>query len=344
MSRASPPDAAVRRRSGGLWLLVALLPCLALLAVALGRYPVAGFAPLRDLPSDPMLRAIVLDVRLPRVLLALLAGAMLAGAGFVFQMVFANPLVEPGFLGVSQGAALGASAVIVAWGWTPLGVQAAAAGGALLGLLATCLLARRFRFGGWILRLVLAGMAVSAVLGAALAFVKLVAEPSRDLQDITLWMMGGLWNASFPALASVAPASLAALALLFAMRWRLNLLSLPDRTAHSVGMDPRRGKTLLLVAAAVGTASVISVCGLVGWVGLLVPHLARALFGADARRALPASMLLGAALVLLCDTAARSLLPGEIPLGLLTSLLGAAGFCVMVSRRAPFRTTAKDAP
>ena len=343
MSRDAPPASSGWRRNGGLWLLLALLPCLALLAVSLGRYPAAGFAPLRDLPHDPMLRAIVLDVRLPRVLLALLSGAMLAGAGFVFQMVFANPLVEPGFLGVSQGAALGASAVIVAWGWTPVGVQSAAAAGAILGLLATCLLARRFRFGGWILRLVLAGMAVSAVLGAALAFVKLVAEPTRDLQDITFWMMGGLWNASFPALASVAPPALAALAILYGMRWRLNLLSLADRTAHSVGLSPRRDKTLLLVAAAVGTASVISVCGLVGWVGLLVPHLARALFGADARRALPASILLGAALVLLCDTAARTLLPGEIPLGLLTSLLGAAGFCVMVSRRAPFRSSPRDA-
>ena len=107
------------------------------------------------------------------------------------------------------------------------------------------------------------------------AFVKLVAEPTRDLQDITFWMMGGLWNASFPALASVVPAALGSLAVLWAMRWRLNVLSLNDRTAHSVGLSPRRDKTVLLVAAAVGTASVVSVCGLVGWVGLLVPHLDR---------------------------------------------------------------------
>lgn len=341
MTVLRPPTAP--RSSGGLWLLLALLPFLALLAISLGRYPTAGIAHLPDMATDELLRRIVLEVRLPRVLLALLAGGVLAGTGFVFQMVFANPLVEPGFLGVSQGAALGASSVIVFWGWAPVAVQSAAAAGALLGLLATCLLARRFRFGGWILRLVLAGMAVSAVFGAALGFVKLVAEPTRDLQDITFWMMGGLWNATFPALASVAPVALASLAILFGMRWRLNLLSLHDRTAHSVGLSPRRDKTLLLVAAAAGTASVISVCGLVGWVGLLVPHLARALFGADARRALPASILLGAALVLLCDTAARTLLPGEIPLGLLTSLLGAAGFCVMVTRRPPLRGSGKDA-
>ena len=137
MTRPVPPDASAWRRNGGLWLLLALLPCLALLAVSLGRYPTAGFAPLRDLPHDAMLRTIVLEVRLPRVLLALLSGAMLAGAGFVFQMVFANPLVEPGFLGVSQGAALGASSVIVLWGWAPVAVQSAAAAGALLGLLST---------------------------------------------------------------------------------------------------------------------------------------------------------------------------------------------------------------
>lgn len=325
------------RRGGGLWILLAALPFLALLAMSLGRYPAAGFVPWGDMTDDVMLRTILLEVRLPRVLLALLAGAVLAGAGFVFQMVFSNPLVEPGFLGVSQGAALGASAVIVVFGYAPVAVQAAAAGGGLLGLAASCLLARRFRFGGWILRLVLAGMAVSAMLGAGLAFVKLVAEPTRDLQDITFWMMGGLWNASFPALGSVAPAAVAALAVLHGMRWRLNVLSLDDRTAHSVGLVPRRDKTVLLVAAAVGVSSIISVCGLVGWVGLLVPHLARALFGADGRRALPASMMLGAGLVLACDTVARTVLPGEIPLGLLTSLFGAAGFCAMISRRAAAR-------
>lgn len=332
-----------RHRGAGLWILLAALPFLALLAVSLGRYPQAGFVPVGNLADDVLLRTILIEVRLPRVLLALLAGGVLAGAGFVFQMVFANPLVEPGFLGVSQGAALGAATVIVAYGWAPVGVQVAAAGGAMLGLGATCGLARRFRFGGWILRLVLAGMAVSAVAGAGLAFVKLVAEPTRDLQDITFWMMGGLWNASFPALLSVAPAALGSLAVLWAMRWRLNVLSLNDRTAHSVGLSPRRDKTVLLVAAAVGTASVVSVCGLVGWVGLLVPHLARALYGADARRALPASILLGAALVLVCDTVARTVLPGEIPLGLLTSLLGAAGFAVMVSRRPPLRGGGGDA-
>ena len=325
------------RRGGGLWFLLAALPFLALLAMSLGRYPAAGFVPWGDVADDVMLRTILLEVRLPRVLLALLAGAVLAGAGFVFQMVFSNPLVEPGFLGVSQGAALGASAVIVAFGYAPVAVQAAAAGGGLLGLAASCLLARRFRFGGWILRLVLAGMAVSAMLGAGLAFVKLVAEPTRDLQDITFWMMGGLWNASFPALGAVAPVAVVSLAVLFGMRWRLNLLSLNDRTAHSVGLSPRRDKTVLLVAAALGTSAVISVCGLVGWVGLLVPHLARAMFGADSRHALPTSMMLGAGLVLACDTVARTALPGEIPLGLLTSLLGAIGFCAMISRRSAAR-------
>ena len=326
-----------RARGGWGWLLPAALPLLAFLALSLGRYPAPGFVPWGDVPDDVLLRTILLEVRLPRVLLALLAGAVLAGAGFVFQMVFSNPLIEPGFLGVSQGAALGAATVIVLSGYAPVAVQVAAAGGGLLGLAASCGLARCFRFGGWILRLVLAGMAVSAVLGAGLGFVKLVAEPSRDLQDITFWMMGGLWNASFRALGAVAPVSLASLAVLHGMRWRLNVLSLDDRTAHSVGLSPRRDKTVLLVAAAVGASTVVSVCGLVGWVGLLVPHLARALCGADGRRALPASMMLGAALVLACDTAARTVLPGEVPLGLLTSLLGAAGFCAMISRRAPRR-------
>lgn len=316
-----------------LWGLVALLPWLALLALGVGRYSRSGFLPFSAWHQDPLLQTILWDIRFPRVLLALVTGAGLAGSGFVFQMIFSNPLVEPGFLGVSQGAALGAATVIVCFGYAPVAVQVAAAGGGMIGLWMSWMLARRFRFGGWILRLVLAGMAVSAIFGAGLAFLKLVAEPTRDLQDITFWMMGGLWNANWPALISILPATLVAMVTMVCMRWRLNLLSLNDRTAHSVGLSPRRDKTILLAVAAIGTSAVISVCGLVGWVGLLVPHLARRLFGADSRYALPGSMVLGALLVLLCDTVARSALPGEVPLGLLTSLLGAIGFCLLLSRK-----------
>lgn len=322
------------RRAGRMLWIFAATAALAVLALCVGRYPSPGFTPVWEWLKDPLFRPILLEMRLPRIALALLAGGVLAGAGFVLQMVFANPLVEPGFLGVTQGAATGAAATIVWFGYTAAGVQSAAAAGALAGLAASWWLARRFRFGGWTLRLVLAGLAVSALLGAALSFIKLVAEPTRDLQDITFWMMGGLWRANWGNVGSVAPAALVSLVVMWAMRWRLNLLSLADRTAHSVGLRPDFERGVLVVAAAVGTAAVVSASGPIGWVGLLVPHAARRVFGADSRWALPGAVLLGAALLLACDTVARTAMATEIPVGLLTSVLGAGGFCHLLARRA----------
>ncbi|MDR0993599.1 MAG: iron ABC transporter permease [Verrucomicrobiota bacterium] len=318
--------------------LLLLLPVLACLFLFFGRYPQAGWTPPGSFWEEPLLRLILTQIRIPRILLALMAGAVLAGSGFVFQMIFANPLVEPNFLGVSQGAAFGASLVIVGFGYAPVWIQVSAAGFGMSGLLLSWALARRFRFGGWILRLVLAGIAVSAIFSSALAFLKLVAEPTRDLQDITFWMMGGFWNITPARLLSILPAVLFSLVVVFCYRWRLNLLSLNDRTAHSVGMIPIRDKTILLAAATIGTTAVISVSGLIGWVGLIIPHLARRVFGADSRHALPGAILIGALFLLLCDTVARTLFASEIPIGLLTSILGAFGFIfILIQRRGGLR-------
>jgi iron complex transport system permease protein len=305
-----------------------LLIVLAGVALLAGRYPSAGVAnPLRLL-EDALFAKVVLNVRLPRILLAITGGASLAAAGFVFQMLFANPLVEPGFLGVSQGAAFGAAAAITLFGFSALVVQVSASLFGLLALATSYWLAKRFRFGGWILRLVLSGIAVGAMFSAGLSIIKLVADPTTSLQDITFWMMGGLWNTAW----SVMPVMWTALALLFAIRWRINLLSLDERTAHAIGISVSREKSLVLFVATIATTAIISVAGLIGWVGLIIPHLARRLFGADARFALPGSMLLGALFLLACDTVGRTLLSSEIPLGVLTSLIGAVLFIVILTR------------
>lgn len=314
-------------------ILLLLLIALTSFALLVGRYPTAGISSPRKLLHDPLLAQIVLNVRLPRVLLALTGGASLATAGFVFQMLFANPLVEPGFLGISQGAAFGAASAITLWGFSPLIIQLSATFFGLMALIASYWLAKRFRFGGWILRLVLSGIAVGAVFSAGLSIIKLIAAPTTSLQDITFWMMGGLWNTTWKTALSVMPVMWLALLGLFAVRWRINLLSLDERTAHSIGIAVNREKSLLLFVATVATTAIISVAGLIGWVGLIIPHLARRLFGSDSRFALPGSMLLGALFLLASDTLGRSLLSSEIPLGVLTSLVGALLFMVILTRR-----------
>ncbi len=324
-------DPAPRSRSGLTWpILWVGVPALLGISVLLGRYP----APLQlgQLLDDDLAQGVVLNLRAPRVLAAFLTGMMLSGAGAAFQMVFRNPLVEPGLLGVSQGAAFGAALAIVFLGGNPLLVQTSAAAFAFAGLGGSVMVARRVRFGDWVLRLLLAGIAVSALYASATGALKYLADPLRQLPDITFWLLGGLWAITWPDVIHILPVVVPAVIVLWLMRWRLNLLALRDETAASLGVSAWAERAVLLAAAVAGTAAVVSKAGLVGWVGLIMPHIARRLVGADAQRALPASMLLGGIFTVICDDLARSLLPGEIPLGILTSVLGASIFIVLLMR------------
>lgn len=304
-----------------------------MVSVFLGRYPNPGLMPLDRLASDELARSLVLNLRLPRLLTAVLLGMSLAAAGAIFQMIFGNPLVEPGFLGVSQGASFGAAFSIIFLTNSAWAVQVSAALFAFLGLGLSYFMARRVRFGGWVLRLVLAGIAVSALFSAGLGVLKYVADPLSQLPEITFWLLGGLWSLTWPQCLTILPAVVVGLLVAYRMRWRINLLSLNDETAFSLGAAPGRERTLLLVAAVIATSAVISVAGMVSWVGLIIPHIARRLFGADARYVLPASMLIGASFTVVCDDLARVPFPGEIPLGILTSLIGAAIFMVLMMRQ-----------
>jgi iron complex transport system permease protein len=282
-------------------------------------------------------RLLVLNVRLPRILAALMLGASLGASGACFQMLFGNPLAEPGILGVSQGAAFGASLAIVAFGGaggaSPALVQLLAILFAFAGLAATYAIARRSRFGGWVLRLVLSGIAVSALLSSGVGALKIAADPLRQLPEITFWLLGGLSSVSWPQALSVLPIVALSLAVMLAVRWRLNVLSLEDATAFSLGASPSLERAVVLVAAVAAVASTVSISGIVGWVGLIVPQAARRLYGGDARRALPASAALGAIFAIACDDLARSVLPGEVPLGIVTSFAGALLFIALMTSR-----------
>jgi len=315
-----------------LWLVLALLGLFSF-SLLLGRYPQTGLIPLESLDQDELAIRLVFNLRLPRLLTAMLLGMSLSAGGMVFQMLFSNPLVEPGFLGVSQGAAFGAALCIVFLGGSAAMVQGSAAAFALAGLGLSYLLARRIRYGGWVLRLVLSGIAVSAMFSAGLGILKYMADPLRQLPEITFWLLGGLSSITWAKFFSILPAAVSGLLFLFLFRWRLNILALNDETAFSLGASPKRDRLLLLTAAVLPTAAVISVAGMVGWVGLIMPHIARRIFGSDTRLTLPAAMLLGGIFTILCDDLSRIMLAGEIPLGILTSLLGAAVFMVLMMSR-----------
>jgi len=312
-------------------LLVAACLVLGAAALLLGRYPAPGFTPPSILREDAAARAIVFGSRLPRVLGAALVGASLGGAGAAFQLVFANPLVEPGFLGVSQGAAFGAALSMLLGARFGPAVSSSAFAFALIALSLSSALARRFRYGGSVLRLVLAGISVSAVFSAALAVAKYAADPLYQLPDIAYWTLGGLAGMDWNALKLLAPPVAVSLALLLLFRRRIDLLSLDDEVSRSLGARPELERALVLSAAALGVAASVASSGVVSWAGLVVPHVARALFGADARASIPSSMLLGAAFLVVCDAGARTAFAGELPLGATVSALGAASFAFLLA-------------
>ena len=264
--------------------------------------------------------------------MALMVGASMAAAGTILQTVLGNPLVEPGLLGVSQGAAFGAALAIILAGGSYWSIPFSATFFGLCGLALSWFLARKIKYGGSILRLVLAGVVVSAFFSSGLGVLKYLADPRSELPEITFWMMGGLTAADWSSVLRTAPPVILALSLTSLVRWRINLLALDDRSAFALGSHPGRERLVLVILSVVAVASVTATAGIISWVGLLVPHAARKLEGADTSRSLPFSMMLGSIFVLICDDLARGLLSGEIPLGLLTALVGALLFALLMTR------------
>ncbi|MEI6171750.1 MAG: iron ABC transporter permease [bacterium] len=319
---------APRRRF--LWLLYALPVAIFLVALLVGRYGGGVGDALRALFSaDPndVLRSLILRVRLPRALAALLVGANLAAAGAVLQGLFRNPLVDARILGVSSGAAFGASLAILLSGSAPA-VQTGAFVFALLAI--AVVLAVGWRLGATPLVLLLVGIAVSALFDALLGLVKYVADPLSKLPAITYWLLGGLGGAGWSNLVPLVLLSAVGLGFLFLVRWRLNVLTLSDDEATSLGVRVRPLRASMVVAASILVAASVSQAGMIGWIGLVVPHVARAWVGSDHARLLPASAALGAAILLALDTVARTALPSEIPLGILTGLLGVPAFLFLL--------------
>lgn len=300
------------------------------MALLFGRYPKPGFIDPFSIAGDQLAMRIVLLVRLPRVVGALMLGAALGASGAAMQFVFANPLVDAGFLGVSQGASFGAALSMVLGGGS-LALFGSSFGFALLALALAVSMSARIRFGGAVLRLLLSGIAVSAFFSALVALIKYGADPLKSLPEITYWLMGGLSGATWALVAMAAPPALVSVLILIAMRWRTALLSLDEATAASLGARPRLERAVVLGTAAAGVAAVTAMAGVVSWVGLIVPHLARLIFEGDGSPTIPGSAVLGAIFVVVCDALSRGLFSGEVPLGVTTSLLGTITFFALLA-------------
>ena len=335
--------ASRRNARHGTLVLVALGALLAASAVAslmLGRYPITpieavGMLANLAVPIDPFWTSqqetLFFQVRLPRIVLALMVGCSLAAAGAAYQGTFQNPLVSPDILGASQGAAFGA-AVAILLGLGALGVSAFAFGFSIGAVLLVLAIGSRAK-GNHLLVVVLAGVMVSSLFQAGVSYAKLIADPTDQLQAITYWLMGSLTGGRWSDMALAAVPIACGLAVLFALRWRINVLTMGDDEAATMGVNARRVRLIVIMAATLVTAASVSVSGMIGWVGLVIPHFSRMVVGCDYRKLLPASMLMGAGFLLVVDDAARLATTSEIPIGILTAFVGAPFFLYLITRR-----------
>ena len=320
-------------------ILAAALLALFLLSFWLGRYDVPPSDVIRILLSRifPMdaswteqMEAAVLNIRLPRILLACMVGCSLATAGTAYQSVFRNPMAAPDILGASSGACFGAALAILL-GFSRSGITALAFVSSLLSVALVYAIARRTK-GNRVTSLLLAGVMIGSLFSACTSYVKLVADPSNQLPAITYWLMGSLSGTRMNVVAFAAVPMFIGLAPLLILRWRINLLALGEEEARSMGVNTNRLRLVVILCATVLTAASVAVSGMIGWVGLVIPHFARMLFGHDYERLIPASMLLGGAFLMVVDNIARLASAGEIPLGILTSVVGAPVFVWLILR------------
>lgn len=315
------------------------LLALFLLSFVVGRYGVplgqvvrillSGVLPLEQTWTDNMAIA-VLNVRLPRILLACLVGCGLSAAGTGYQTVFQNPMAAPDILGASSGACFGAAlAIMTGQGAVMITVFAFLA--SLLSVALVYLVGNHTR-GNRVVNLLLAGIMVGSLFSACTSYIKLVADPTNQLPQITYWLMGSLSGTRMGTVRFAAVCMAVGLVPLLLLRWRMNLLTLSPDEARAMGVHTDRLRLAVILSSTVLTAAAVSVSGMIGWVGLVIPHLSRRIVGSDCRRLMPMSCLFGAAFLLLVDNMARCLTATEIPIGILTAFVGAPFFIYLMVR------------
>ena len=278
---------------------------------------------------------VIWNVRIPRIVLSLIAGAGLACAGAAFQCLFSNPLATPDTLGCANGASFGAALGILL-GLHGFGVQMSAlCFGIVSVLLVFCI--TKTRENNNMMMVILGGMVISSLFSALVSFVKYVADPNDVLPVITFWLMGSFSGATMKALCTGGPIILIGILILFLMRYRLNILSMDEEEAISMGIPVKRDRCIVILSASLITASVVSMCGVIGWIGLLIPHITRMLFGNNTKYVIPSCIVFGALFMVAIDTLARCMSTSEIPVSILTSMIGAPVFLFLLRKTGGIR-------
>ncbi len=316
-------------------IMAAVLAALFLYSFILGHYDV----PLREVvrilftghSDDPKMVAAVSNIRLPRILMACLVGCCLSAAGTSFQCVFRNPMASPDILGASSGACFGAALAILL-NFSHTGITLFAFLFSLLSIALVYLIGKASRRNR-VVAILLAGIMVSSLFSAGTSYIKLVADPSNQLPAITYWLMGSLSGTRKSDLRFVIWPMMCGLVPLLLLRWRINLLTLGEEEAETMGVHTGRLRLVVIFCATLLTAASVSVSGMIGWVGLVIPHLCRKMVGSNCRWLYPAVMIFGAFFLLLVDNISRNLLAVEIPIGILTAFIGAPFFIFLMTRK-----------
>jgi iron complex transport system permease protein len=296
----------------------------------IGRYPVSPsdvmlaigsvFVPIKA-NLDPTIYTVVWEIRLPRIIAAMIVGAALSISGAAFQGTFQNPLVSPDLLGVSSGAGFGA-AVAILFSFSMLMIQTTAFLFGLVAVVLTYFLSKKFK-GNAILMMVLGGIAIAALFSAFISCIKYLADPDSKLPEIVYWLMGSLSAVSSRSLLMIVGPVFIGFSVLLLISWKINVLSMGDDEARALGVDTEKMRLLVILCCTLLTAASVSISGIIGWVGLVIPHAARMIVGPDHSKLLPASISLGSSFLLLVDNVCRSATSIEIPLGILTAIIGA---------------------
>ncbi|MCT4566434.1 MAG: iron ABC transporter permease [Maledivibacter sp.] len=319
-------------------MIVAAIGCM-LISLCVGRYRVTPLTaykvllskiiPVKQSWSD-IEETVILNVRLPRIILAMFIGGGLSAAGASNQAMFGNPLVSPHILGVSYGAGLGAALGILLSGNIVI-IQTMAIIFGILGIMLTYTISKK-KSGMQLFMLVLSGTIVGALFQALISLIKYVADPEEKLPTIVYWLMGSLSGTSATDLKLGIPLITIALAMLYIIRWKMNILSLHEDEAKSLGVNVNRLRTIIIISTTVISATAVSLCGIIGWIGLVIPHLARMMVGNNHKYLIPASICLGSFYLLIIDNIARTITAAEIPLSILTAIVGAPFFIFLLRK------------
>lgn len=315
------------------------LICLFLFSLSVGRYSITISEIVQafgskffsiDTNLSENVETVIFNVRFPRILGAIIVGAALSASGAAYQGIFKNPLVSPDIIGASAGAGFGAALAII-FSFSNVGIQLMAFVFGLVAVFITYLIGANLRKGDPTLSLILTGMVIGTLFSSFISLLKYIADPFEKLPAITFWLMGSLATMTMKDIYFIAMPVVFGWIILYLVRWRLNIMAFGDEEAQTLGINTKKLRFIVILSSTMLTASVVSISGMIGWVGLIIPHFARLLVGPNYKTLLPVSIILGAIFLLLVDTLARIILPTEIPLGILTSMLGAPIFIYLLS-------------